>query len=95
MARFEQNDPVTGSGDGGTLGTPTTDNVEDVPSNDEDSYVVSGGGVADTAAVDRDAAARPGPRENAPTGDGRMRTPTIAVGLLVLAGFVLLMYLLA
>jgi hypothetical protein len=49
MARFAQDDPGTGSGDGGTLGTPTTDNVEDVPSNDEDSYVVSGGGVADTA----------------------------------------------
>lgn len=95
MARFEQNDPGTGSGDGGTLGTPTTDNVEDVPSNDEDTVVISGGGLADASTADRDAAARPGPRRADPVSGRRMRTPNIVIGLLILAGFVLLMYLLA
>jgi hypothetical protein len=92
MARDE--DPTTGSGDGGPLGTPTTDNVEDVPGNDGDAMVVSGGGVADTSRVDRDAAARPGPRDGVGSTSGPFRTPTLAVGLLVLAAFVLLMYLL-
>jgi hypothetical protein len=87
-------DPSTGSGDGGTLGTPTTDNIEDVPSNDGDRMVVSGGGVADSSHADRDGAARPGPRRAGADGRGPMRTPTIAVGLLILAAFVLLMYLL-
>ena len=49
-------DSTTGSGDGGTLGTPTTDTVEDVPSNDDDSMVVSGGGVADASEDDVTAA---------------------------------------
>lgn len=90
-----EDDPTTGTGDGGTLGVPTTDNVEDVPSNDGDAMVVSGGGVADTSQADRDAAARPGPREPDPVGGGRLRTPNVAVGLLVFAAFVLLLYLLA
>lgn len=88
-------DPTTGSGDGGPLGTPTTDNIEDVPSNDEDAMVVSGGGVADTAQADRDAAARPGPRNPDPVSGRRMRTPNIAIGLLIFAAFVVLMYVLA
>jgi hypothetical protein len=91
---MSNDDSTTGSGDGGTLGTPTTDNIEDVPSNDEDAMVISGGGVADTTLGDRDAAAMPGPRQDDPAGGGRLRTPTIAVGLLILAAFVLLMYLL-
>lgn len=91
----DDDDPSTGSGDGGTLGTPTTDNIEDVPSNDGDRMVVSGGGVADTSEADRDAASRPGPRQSSPTGRGPMRTPTIAVGLVLLALFVLAMYLLS
>ena len=49
-------DSTTGSGDGGTLGTPTTDTVEDVPSNDDDNMVVSGGGVADASEDDATAA---------------------------------------
>lgn len=93
MASPGTNDATTGSGDGGVLGTPTTDNIEDVPSNDGDRMVVSGGGVADTSQVDRDAAARPGPRRSSSTGRGPMRTPTIAVGLVLLALFVLAMYL--
>jgi hypothetical protein len=95
MALFQDDDPSTGSGDGGTLGTPTTDNVEDVPSNDEDSLVVSGGGVADTSQADRDASSRPGPRAEDPAGGGRLRTPNVAIGLVVFAAFVLLMFLLA
>ena len=95
MALFKDDDPSTGSGDGGTLGTPTTDNVEDVPSNDGDNLVVSGGGVADTSQADRDASARPGPRAEDPATGGRMRTPNVVVGLLIFAAFVLLLYLLA
>ena len=88
-------DPTTGTGDGGTLGTPSTDNVEDVPSNDGENLVVSGGGVADTSSADRDAAARPGPRQSDPVSGGRMRTPNVIIGLLIFAAFLLLMYLLA
>lgn len=96
MAPPPDDDPTTGSGDGGTLGTPTTDNVEDVPSNDGDNLVVSGGGVADTSQADRDASARPGPRAGDDVAaDGRGRTPNVVIGLLVLAAFLLLMYLLA
>ena len=96
MALFQDDDPSTGSGDGGTLGTPSTDNVEDVPSNDGDNMVVSGGGVADTSQADRDASARPGLRESdGVTSDGRGRTPNVVIGLVVFAAFVLLMYLLA
>ena len=95
MALFQDDDPSTGSGDGGTLGTPSTDNVEDVPSNDGDNMVVSGGGVADTSQADRDASARPGPRTEDPVSGGRLRTPNVAVGLVIFAAFVLLMYLLA
>jgi hypothetical protein len=48
-------EPTTGSGRGGTLGTPSTDNRQDVPSSDDETMVVSGGGVADAA--DEDATA--------------------------------------
>ena len=96
MALFsDDDDPTTGSGDGGTLGTPTTDNVEDVPSNDSDNVIVSGGGVADTSQADRDASARPGPRADDPTSGSRLRTPNVAVGLLVFAAFIVLMFVLA
>ena len=40
-----------GSGDGGTLGTPTQDTKEAPPGHDqEQTAVVSGGGLADTSA---------------------------------------------
>ena len=45
----KDSDPSTGSGDGGTLGTPTTDEKGDSPSNDDANMVVSGGGVANTS----------------------------------------------
>lgn len=38
-----------GSGDGGPLGTPSLDSVEQVPGSDQEDMVVSGGGVADPA----------------------------------------------
>ena len=42
-----------GTGDGGTLGTPTSDTKEEPPAADEDSNaVVSGGGVADKGGED-------------------------------------------
>lgn len=89
-------DSTTGSGDGGTLGTPTTDNTEDVPSNTSDTSVVSGGGVADTSQADRDDAARPGLRAGGDQVGGRTsRTPNVIVGLIVIAAFLLLLYLLA
>ncbi|MGY2875370.1 hypothetical protein ACVW00_002560 [Marmoricola sp. URHA0025 HA25] len=41
-------DPTTGSGDGGALGTPTSTPDEEPPSADQDANVaVSGGGVVD------------------------------------------------
>jgi hypothetical protein len=49
FGKDKDDDPSTGSGRGGDLGTPSHDLVEDVPSNDEDSMVVSGGGVADAS----------------------------------------------
>ena len=49
MGIFSKDDPTTGSGDGGTLGTPTHDEKGDSPSNDDAKMVVSGGGVADTS----------------------------------------------
>ena len=52
----KKDDPSTGSGDGGTLGTPSTDLVEDVPSSDDENMVVSGGGVADASEDDASAA---------------------------------------
>ena len=60
MGIFSKDDPSTGSGDGGTLGTPSTDAVEDVPSNDDDNMVVSGGGVADASEDDATAAGERG-----------------------------------
>lgn len=50
---------TTGSGDGGTTGTPGGLPKIDVPSNDDSSMVVSGGGVADT---DEDQATAAGER---------------------------------
>jgi hypothetical protein len=41
-----------GSGDGGTLGTPTADTKEEPPGSDGDTTVVSGGGVADAGGED-------------------------------------------
>ena len=52
----KKDDPSTGSGGGGTLGTPSNDNVADVPSNDDGNMVVSGGGVADATEDDASAA---------------------------------------
>jgi hypothetical protein len=50
--------PGAGSGDGGTLGTPSTENnIMDPPGNDEDDMVVSGGGLADTGREDSAAGA--------------------------------------
>jgi len=63
MGLFSKNkdsDSGAGSGDGGTLGTPGTDSVEDVPSNDDANMVVSGGGVADTSEDDASAAGERG-----------------------------------
>jgi len=63
MGLFSKNkdsDSGAGSGDGGTLGTPGTDGVEDVPSNDDANMVVSGGGVADTSEDDASAAGERG-----------------------------------
>ena len=45
----DKDDPSTGSGDGGTLGTPSLPPKEDPPGNDDSNMVVSGGGVADTS----------------------------------------------
>ena len=90
----KDHDPSTGSGDGGTLGTPTTDNVEDVPSNDGANMVVSGGGVADTSQADREATSRPGLRETESVGDGRGRTPAVLIGLAIFAIFLILLYVL-
>lgn len=43
----KDDDDPSGSGDGGTLGTPTSDTKETPTSSDEDeNMVVSGGGVA-------------------------------------------------
>lgn len=56
----DDDDPSTGSGDGGTLGTPSHDVVGDVPSNDDANMVVSGGGVAQTAQDDASAAGERG-----------------------------------
>ena len=53
-------DETTGSGDGGTLGTPSNDAVGDVPSNDDANMVVSGGGVADASEDDASAAGERG-----------------------------------
>lgn len=46
-----------GSGEGGTLGTPSLDTKEEPPGSDEDGMVVSGGGVADTGGEDSAAGA--------------------------------------
>lgn len=49
FSKDEDSDPGAGSGDGGTLGTPSSDTVEAPPGDDGNSMVVSGGGVADTS----------------------------------------------
>jgi hypothetical protein len=56
FGKEKDDDPSTGSGEGGTLGTPASDNTEDVPSSDDETMVVSGGGVADTSEEDAAAA---------------------------------------
>ena len=48
----DDSDAGAGSGDGGTLGTPTHDQVEDVAGGAQEGMVVSGGGVADPSADD-------------------------------------------
>ena len=53
-------DPTTGSGGGGTLGTPGLPPKADVPGNDDSGMVVSGGGVADTSEDDATAAGERG-----------------------------------
>lgn len=52
FGKDKDSDPGAGSGRGGDLGTPSHDTVEDVPSNDDATMVVSGGGVADTSEDD-------------------------------------------
>ena len=56
----DKDDATTGSGRGGDLGTPSHDTVEDVPSNDDDTMVVSGGDIADASADDASAAGERG-----------------------------------
>ena len=56
FGKDKDSDPSTGSGDGGTLGTPGLPPTEDVPGNDDTDMVVSGGGVADTSEDDATAA---------------------------------------
>jgi hypothetical protein len=48
----DDSDAGAGSGDGGTLGTPSQDTVEDVAGGAQEGMVVSGGGVADPSADD-------------------------------------------
>ncbi len=60
FSKDKDSDAGAGSGDGGTLGTPGTDSVEDVPSNDDDNMVVSGGGVANPSEDDATAAGERG-----------------------------------
>ncbi len=49
-----------GSGKGGTLGTPSTDNVEQVAGGEQTGMVVSGGGMADPSEDDASAAGERG-----------------------------------
>jgi hypothetical protein len=49
-----------GSGRGGTLGTPSTDNVEQVAGGEQEGMVVSGGGMADPSEDDASAAGERG-----------------------------------
>lgn len=60
FSKDRDSDPGAGSGDGGTLGTPSPAPVEDVPGNDDATMVVSGGGVADTSDEDASAAGERG-----------------------------------
>ncbi len=60
FGKDEDSDAGAGSGDGGTLGTPGTDGIEDVPSNDDATMVVSGGGTADASEDDASAAGERG-----------------------------------
>ena len=60
LGKDKDSDPSTGSGDGGTLGTPSLPPKEDVPGNDDSDMVVSGGGVADTSEDDATAAGERG-----------------------------------
>jgi len=56
----KDDDPATGSGRGGHLGTPSHDTVEDVPSSDDETMVVSGGDIADASEDDAAAAGERG-----------------------------------
>ena len=60
FGKDKDDDPSTGSGRGGTLGTPSHDKVEDVPDSGADSMVVSGGGVATPSDDDATAAGERG-----------------------------------
>ena len=50
--KSDDSDAGAGSGDGGTLGTPSSDTVEDPAGGTQTGMVVSGGGVADPSADD-------------------------------------------
>ena len=50
--KSDDSDAGAGSGDGGTLGTPSTDTVEEPAGGTQTGMVVSGGGVADPSADD-------------------------------------------
>jgi hypothetical protein len=60
----DQDDQTTGSGDGGSLGTPTSTPDSEPPSADQDANVaVSGGGMVDEddASEQKDTARETGP----------------------------------
>ena len=52
FGKDKDSDEGAGSGDGGTLGTPGTDTVEEPAGGTQEGMVVSGGGLADTSADD-------------------------------------------
>jgi hypothetical protein len=89
----DDSDPGAGSGRGGTLGTPTHDVVEDVPSNDDDNMVVSGGGVANPLRGRRH---RSGSSAGSADGQerGQRRHPDAAVGLVLFAIIIALFFIL-
>ncbi len=60
MSRTSDSTPTGGSGDGGTLGTPSTDTVEEPAGGTQEGMVVSGGGVADPSEDDATAAGERG-----------------------------------
>lgn len=52
MGLFNKGDDDQGSGEGGTLGSPSSDTVEEPAGGTQEGKVVSGGGVADTSVDD-------------------------------------------